>query len=368
MLSDSSGRVRRAAIALLDRNEESLGELAEIVLTDPDPIVRSIGAGMVASDQARPVIDEMLSSNEAPIVTAALSALASHPALSAVTLVAFAEHPDRQVRAAAARAMAPRSDSTSTLRSMLDDSSILVRAAAAASLASSPRSVATLTDVLASGSVRASEAALVAMTEAGLGTDLLAAWIAAEVDRARFLRQHHLALKEAYPSPTLSYLRRLLLMRQQRLERWALLAFKVPDMEEAMPWLRRGVWSRDPDTRAYSLEALDSMDRRSAVRRLIPLLEDVPPDAVPDSRTSLRALAHDHDEWIRALAVRCLFEDPQFDIESVRRAVEGDPSGLVREAVSRWPSTGMESTQLLSLVDRVLALQRVAMFSEIDPE
>lgn len=368
MLTDPTPRVRRAAIALLDRSRESVGPLADTVLRDPDPVVRSTAATLVDTEQGRPVIDEMLTSGDSSVLTAALSVLVRQPALSAILPESFAGHPDHRVRASAAKAMAGRLDNIGTLRQMLDDSSVRVRAAAAASLTSSPRSAATLIDVLATGSVRASEAALVAMTEAGLGADLFTSWIAAEVDRARFLRRHHLALGDETSSETRQYLRRLLLMRQHRLERWALLAFRVPQLDDAMPWVRRGVWSRDPDTRAYSLEALDSIHRKSPVRGLIALLEEAPSTDVGDVRTSLRELAHDHDEWIRALAVRCLIEDLYADFELIREAVENDVSDLVQSSLSRWPSTEMEQTQILSSIDRVLALQRVAMFSEIDPE
>ena len=348
MLSDPSSRVRWSALVVLDRHQERLREGADSVLGDADPYVRAKAATMVEGERGRRVIDEMLASANPSHVTAALLALAKEPSLSAIPSEQFAAHPDRRVRAAAAQAMGSPA-SIGLLEEMLDDSSIRVRAAAAASLASS--SPETLIDVLARGSVRASEAALVAMTDAGLGTEQLEGWIAGEVERARFLRRHQLALAGLPADPVLDYLRRLLALRQRRLERWALLAFRDPRLLE-MPWVRRGVWSSDPDTRAYSLEALDSIHGNVAVRGLIALLEDTEPPDVSDPRSSLRELANDFDEWIRALATRVLQEASADDLPDSAR-------------VSGWT---VRETELLTPLDRVLALQRVAMFSEVDPE
>jgi HEAT repeat protein len=350
MLSDPSSLVRRSALTVLDQHGEGLGD-AESVLADADPLVRSKAATMVESERGRGVIDLMLASDEASELSAALQAIAREPSLSDIPPDQFAAHPDRRVRAAAAQALGMRSEGAPILEELLDDSSIRVRAAAASSLASS--SVETLIEVLARGSVRASEAALVALTDAGLGTEPLEGWIAGEVDRALFLHRHQLALAGLASTPALDYLRRVLLMRQRRLERWALLAFRDPRLLE-MPWVRRGVWSQDPDTRAYSLEALDSFHGNVAVRGLIALLEETDPHAVPDPHASLRELTSDFDGWIRNLAIRVLQ-----DI-----GAGGDES---RDSARIW-SAAMHETQLLTPLDRVLALQRVAMFSDVDPE
>jgi hypothetical protein len=138
-------------------------------------------------------------------------------------------------------------------------------------------------------------------------------------------------------------------LRQRRLERWALLAFRDPRLLE-MPWVRRGVWSSDPDTRAYSLEALDSFHGNVAVRGLIALLEDTAAPDVAHPMASLRELANDFDEWIRALA---------------RRVLQEASAGDLPTRVSRWT---VRDSHLLTPLERVLALQRVAMFSEVDPE
>jgi hypothetical protein len=144
-------------------------------------------------------------------------------------------------------------------------------------------------------------------------------------------------------------------MRQRRLERWALLAFRDPRLLE-MPWVRRGVWSQDPDIRAYSLEALDSFHGNIAVRGLIALLEESEPFEVPDPEASLQELTNDFDGWIRNLAIRVLA-----DISASK------DDSRVSAPVARW-TADMHETHLLTPLDQVLALQRVAMFSDVDPE
>ncbi|MGQ0849116.1 MAG: cyclic nucleotide-binding domain-containing protein, partial [Actinomycetota bacterium] len=277
---------------------------------------------------------------------------------------------DRRVREAAALAMAGRPTAVEALRGLLEDPSVRVRSAAAKALASDTDSVGVLGQTLADGSVRASEAALYALSTARDQEFPFGTWISGEVERARYLQTHRLALGNSTARPSCDYLRRLLLMRQRRLERWALEAMRVPEIEAAMPVVRHAVWSRDAETRAQALEALDSIPDRARIRGLISLLEDEPrPDSL-DARTSIRDLTHDFDYWIRALATRCSVDDLVDDLDSLL-AMAGsvrDPSGLMGDAVSRWKSPPMDTTNHLGLIDRVLALQRVHMFSDIDPE
>lgn len=368
MLQDNSPEVRRRAIQILVRHGATLDASGAAVLADPDPKVRALAATLVDSGAGRPVIENMLHSGDPRQLEAALDALVKRPDLTSVGSEVFAEHPDRRVRAAAARCMAGRVDRMGVLRQMLDDPSIRVRTAAADALAAASVTAPSLFEVLSTGSVRATEAALRALTDAGLDADRLATWIKGEVERAKYLRSHRLALLDEASNPVCDYLCRLLLMRQLRLERWALMAINAPEIRGTMPVVRKGVWSEDPETRAQAIEALDSIPHNSSVRGLIALLED---DRAADSgngRASRRALAQDFDEWIRALSIRCLVEELATDFDLIRDAAAADQSGLVRAAMSRWTSPNMEATRTLDTMDRVLALQRVHMFSDIDPE
>jgi HEAT repeat protein len=368
MLDDPSPEVRRRAVAVLERHSGDLGARAETALDDPDPVVRASAAALADPEAGRGVLAAMLDPAEPRRLEAALDAMARHRLDVGTDPAPFAGHPDRRVRAAAASALAGRTDRADTLRGLLDDPSIRVRTAAAEALASDPDTVPTLLDVLATGSVRACDAALRALSEAGVALDDLRHWIVAEVDRARFLRQHAVTLAAKPGGSTRVGLIRLLRSRQERLQRWALLALDSPAMRDAMPVVRRGVWSSDPETRAQALEALDSIADRSLARDLIALLEEDAPVDGGDPRSTLRVLTQDFDEWVRALALRSLAEDLAADLDQLHRAASTDPSELVRAAVSRWEPTHMEEIRTLDTVDRVVALQQVPMFSEIDAE
>ncbi|WP_169786757.1 HEAT repeat domain-containing protein [Nitriliruptor alkaliphilus] len=369
MLGDESSEIRRRAIAVLERHAGDLGPLADRALTDPDPTVRAGAASLVDAAVAGPVIAAMLRSDDPRRIAAALPVAARcRIPVRGADPESFADHPDRRVRLAAAQASAGRADRVDTLRRLLDDPSVRVRTAAADALAAHAEAVPTLLEVLDTGSVRACDAALRALVGAGIELDGLRSWVATEIDRAAFLRRHAITLQAAASGSTHGYLARLLRARQERLQRWALLALDSPAIRGAMPVVRRGIWSSDPETRAQALEALDSLTDRSLARSLIPLLEDDVRVDHHDIRSTLRELSEDLDAWIRALALRSLAEDLTADLEQLQRAAGTDPCDLVRSAVARWRPTQMDEIRILDIVDRVVALQQVPMFAEIDAE
>lgn len=164
------------------------------------------------------------------------------------------------------------------------------------------------------------------------------------------------------------YLIWLLQTREERLERWAIMALTTPDNEEAIQTVMRGLWSVDLDTRAQAMEALDSLGDRAVVGELLTLLEEDVAWTRADPRASLRELATDHDEWIRALAYRCLRDELMGDVRQLTEAAARDSSHLVRVALSRWDPPIMQKIDTLDLMERMLVLQRVPLFSAIDPE
>ncbi|MGH8928010.1 MAG: HEAT repeat domain-containing protein [Acidimicrobiia bacterium] len=362
-LGDPAPEVRRSAIGILVKNGSGLADSSANPLVDLDPNVRSMAATLVEPHLGARVIDELLASDDPVSLLAGLTALSIKPGLATIDPVVFTAHDDRRVRAAAARCLVGRTDIITRLREMLDDPSVPVRTAAAETLAATPETSTALIEVLATGSVRACDAALPALAKTALHRDALNQWIAGEVDRARYLRFHRTAITEHPASTSRAYLRRLLLMRQQHLERWALVALSVPEVEPAMPVVRRGVWSDDPEVRAQAIEALDSFAPRQRVAGLIALLEGDAAGEASNSKASLRVLASDFDKWIRGLATRVLMEELDNDNDHFQSAKES--SGL---AVSRWASPQVQDTHTLDAMDRVLAIQQVHMFSEIDPE
>jgi HEAT repeat protein len=367
LLEDRAAEVRRRAVTILARHGGSLGPLADVALADPDPRVRATAATVAAPAAGVPVLEAMLGSDDPRQMEAALAVFAQRRPDAVADLATYTRHPDRRVRTAAAVALTGRRDEARTLRRLLDDPSLRVRTAAAESLAADPGTVPTLLEVLETGSVRACDAAVRALAGAGAERSGLRGWVAAELDRARYLRRHA-AIVAAAAGPTHECLARLLRSRQERLQRWALLVLDAPALEGAMPVVRRGIWSADPETRGQALEALDAIADRALARDLIALLEDDVEFAARDLRSSLRELAQDLDVWIRTLALRSLAEDLTADLDQLRRAADSDPSELVRAAISRWRSTPMDELRILDTVDRVVALQQVPMFAEIDAE
>jgi HEAT repeat protein len=368
MLGDSAPQVRSLAARSISRLGTNHAETLAVILEDPDPGVRAVAAAGVGGIRGQKTLERMLESENPADQEAALRALASRPDLTGRDLIPFAGRPDRRVRAAAAAALAPLPGSGPVLRSLLDDGSVIVRRASAAALARRADGPAILMEVLANGSVRATEAALQSLADTGQTGEGLTQWASQEVARAAYLRRHRLALATNDLSPTRTFLASLLASRQERLSRWALLATTTPDTADRMTVVGRGLRSADQETRAQAVEALESIGLHAVTRSLIPLLEDTGHGAHPNSRTSLREMSEDHDEWIRALAVRCISEELIDDLGHLRGVADADPSSLVRSAIARWEVVGVHDSQTLDTVDRVVALQRVPMFAGIDPE
>jgi HEAT repeat protein len=368
MLGDSAPQVRSLAARSISRLGTNHAESLAVLLEDPDPGVRAVAATGVGGLRAQKTLERMLESDSPADQEAALRALASHPDLTGRDLIRFAGHQDRRVRAAAAAALTALPGSGPVLRSLLDDGSVIVRQASAAGLARRDDGPAILMDVLANGSVRATEAALQSLADTGQTGEGLTEWASQEVARAAHLRRHRLALATNDSSPTRKFLASLLASRQERLSRWTLLATTTPDTADKMTVVGRGLRSTDQETRAQAVEALESVGVHAVTRSLIPLLEDMGHGALPDSRTALREMSKDQDEWIRALAVRCISEELIDDLGHLQGLADADQSGLVQSAIARWEVIGVQDTQTLDTVDRVVALQRVPMFAGIDPE
>jgi hypothetical protein len=251
-------------------------------------------------------------------------------------------------------------ESDPILKGLLDDVSPAVRSAAGAALAGHPSGRARLLEELAEGSVRASDSALSALVDAGAHQEFRQ-WIETEVDRATLLRRWAASLEGDGPE-TRHYLIRVLRSRQRRLEGWAIRALEAE--EASLSAVRLGAWSGDIETRSQALEALESIADRPLARRLITLIES-DDTAAPEPRVAYREMATDFDPWIRALALRAFSEEIMDDLEGIGRIAANDPDEIAREAA---PTTGLASPVGIGLLDRVLTLQRVPLFSALDPE
>jgi hypothetical protein len=275
--------------------------------------------------------------------------------------------PSPRVRTAAFDAIAVSGDAddwTGEALAALDDDSRLVRDAAARLLGGLDRAPAGLLEVLESGSARAQDAALDALDAHGPDVrEEIIAWMLGRIDRAAGLRRARLgstaaagtiaATMAADPSTdggavanatassetSIGFLLSVLAARERRAEELALRALVVLGAPEAGGVVRRCLRSRDAETRAQAIEALDSMgDRRlsSALVRLVEL--DV--DTVPTGTASITRLVDDDDPWISRLARRCMQGGPQV------------------------PETG----RTIGDLETMLVLRRVPLFEGLDPE
>jgi hypothetical protein len=131
--------------------------------------------------------------------------------------------------------------------------------------------------------------------------------------------------------------------------------------------------SRESAQRANALEILDSLGHRNIVAPLIPIWETVP-NANRKSENGLletiKLALHDGDPWLRACAALAAGSLKNPDLESTLKGLlASDPNQLVREAAERSLDGGIEMKVLptLSIMERILFLQRVPLFADLPP-
>lgn len=356
-LSDESAEVRLNAIRYL----HSIGETElpvptlATVLDDPDPRVRAAGAWMAPEETGRAVVRDMATSGDGQSVRALFEEMVRHPDESfGLRPLDHIEDDDPRVRSAAVAAVGSSGGELTQIVPSLDDRSVRVRRAAARALAGADEGRALLLDVLEVGSVLATEAALGALTPVEDLDPRFTTWAASEAHRAAYLARHRRVLDPRLDSPHGRYLVRVLASRVDRLVHWVLMAMTTPRTKEIMPLVVKGVDSDDPETNAQALEALESVGDRSVLAVLLPLLEQTAEvDEIDAHQDSLRELARDFDPWLSSLAARCLEHEL------------ADGGG---GAMASWDTMAGDRLDTLDEMGRILVLQRVPMFSELDPE
>lgn len=339
---------------LAARSDDESASLARPALTDPDPRVRAAAATLVGGEEGEEAIGALLANDEPRGVTAVLTESTKETSAVRVDPRPYLHHSSPVVREAATRASPGFGVDPAALRPGLDDRSPRVRAATAATLAESQPGREVLVDVLATGSVSASESALNALTPLEELPEELTDWARKEAERAAFLISHAGALRQTErPTAAHSYLLEVLENRSRRLVQWVLMAMTTSDTRMVMPLVARGVESSDPDTQSQAIEALESIGAKDVMEVLLPLLESEDTARDVDAGESLRQLSNDFDPWLRGLAVRAL-------------EVNEDEAGHSLPSLSNMDEDITRS--ILDTMDRVLVLQRVHMFSELDPE
>jgi len=131
--------------------------------------------------------------------------------------------------------------------------------------------------------------------------------------------------------------------------------------------------SREASQRANALEILDSLGHHAIITPLVPLWETAP---FPDGSTTegLRAAVeltlHDEDPWLRACAALTVGALDGSELDSMLgELLESDPDPLVQEAAQRSldGDTDMKVLPTLSIMERILFLQRVPLFADLPP-
>ncbi len=272
------------------------------------------------------------------------------------------------MRALAARAGLAHGLRPADLEPLLDDSSVGVRRAAAEGLATSEPGRQLLLEILPVGTVNETDAALRALVPHEQLTEDFVEWARGEAERAARLDLFRRGMADAMDTPVAQFLGSVLDARTERLEQWVLMAMTTTETTDIMHVVQQGVVATDGETRAQAIEALEAIGDRRVLAVLLPLLDRAGGESLLDERETLRELSTDFDPWLRALAMRCLADAIRSDLALIHDAARTDQSGLVRESVPSLETMPLEKTDTLGVMDRVLALQRVHMFSELDPE
>lgn len=353
-LSDESAEVRLNAIRYLASTGETElpTSVLATVLDDPDARVRAAAAWMAPPESGRLVVHDLVSSGDGESARAVFEEMTRHPGVTFdLSPVDYIDDDDPGVRAAAVAAVASSGSDLERVVPSLDDRSLRVRRAAARALARSEEGRGLLLEVLEVGSVIATEAALDALTPVETLDPRFTTWAATEAQRAAYLAGHSRVLDAELDSPQGRYLVRVLDSRVDRLIHWVLMAMTTPTTKEIMPVVARGVDSDDPETNAQAIEALESVGERSVLTVLLPLLEQSSDGEVENAhRSSLQELSRDFDPWLSGLALRCLEQIAE------------------RSDVARLDGIAGDQLDTLDEMGRILVLQRVPMFSGLDPE
>jgi Cyclic nucleotide-binding domain/HEAT repeats/HEAT repeat len=130
------------------------------------------------------------------------------------------------------------------------------------------------------------------------------------------------------------------------------------------------VTSGDATQRAYALETLEASEDSDLVRPLLAVWDPVA-SSHPATIAQLRSLLDDDDPWIRACAAFASGTFPDGDLRTlVSRLAEHDPDPAVRRAAADAvrEDGAMKTVSTLSLMDRMVALQRAPLFRVMSPE
>ena len=362
-LSDDSPDVRRRSLWLLPPSGDAqAASVAGSMLTDPDPAVRTASAILVGGEEGKAVISTLLEGGQPDVIEAVLNELTAAKS-GLADLRPFLHNDDPDVRAAAVLASPYADVNPVELGHGLEDISMKVRHATADVLADSDPGREVLFETLETGSLSASEVAIRALTPVDRFTNDFMSWAGLEAARAAKLETLSKAILTGRRTPSSDFLAGLLRRRSETLSDWVILAMTTTDTASIMSIVEKGVASNDPETRAQAVEALEVLGDRSVTTVLVTLLDADGAQSLTTQQEALVLLADDFDPWLQTLARHCLEERGNLDL-----ITEGDLPGAIRGSVPGLETVPADSINMLTMVDRVIALQGVPMFSDLDPE
>lgn len=372
-LADPEPAIRMQALEVLARSgspADGDAPALERAVADPSPAVRAGAAALLRTEDARALLETMLRSDDGREVEAALQALRWWPDVPAGLPVADRLHDERApVRLAAVRVLAEDATYAGDLVPLLDDPDPGVRAEVAEALRPRHELSHRLVELLRHGSERAQDAAVSALTSHPDGVDALRERVLDQIERAHHLRGLRERVADSAHAPMIErYLRTVLGQREEAHLARSLRALEAIIGQDAGGLLTRGAGAYDQHVRAQALEAVDEAFDRPLTRSLLPLLEDEPDPRDETDRGALWALLDDADGWLRALAARAIADRARTDLTALHRQMDDDPSPLVAVATGPNGAAVETAADTLDLIDRILCLQQVAMFSELAPE
>jgi len=370
-LDDVDARVRRAALRAVGRVRRDDGA-ATRALHDPDPLVQATAATVVRGDDGRRVLVGLLGSSGQRDVLAALDAANEWSEAPVRSILERLTADQRSaVRLGAATALAARAEVPAALLPLLDDPQQKVRDGVADLLRGRTDCIEALAAVLREGSERAQVAAVRALRDQPAADGAVVAWAIERARRAETVRRYRAELPSVItvPTPSRTYLDRVLSQREWQALHGVLAAVEGLTGGEAARLLTRGVRTGDPHLRAQAVEAIDSVADRTLTQRVLPLLEDEPVSGSPTGDVTAWRVLDDPDEWLRALSVRAAVDHVSALRSLVSEHARRDGSPLVAGALGAVEeATVAPSGRSGDIIDTMLALQQVPMFSDLPPE
>jgi len=388
-LSDPAAIVRRVAVDAWAALSPNAPELVRPLASDPDPHTRARAAVALAKgadpQEAMRAISTLLNDPSPTARAAGLEACRETGLGDANRILEFLDDDSTAVRQEAVRALASREPGPELdhrLADCLNDADPRVRDEAAEAMRRREGGRREALNVLRSGSGRAQEAALKALRGAGEARDAILEWAVGRIEQARRMRRWQAGLtSQAVSGGSLEilFLRDRLQSLRERSEAEVLQALEVLGSGDALRLAAKGMRAEDRTLQAQAVEALETLGDPRLARAFTRLLESgiEGKDRLDPSRT-LEELSAENDPWLRGVSLRLRIQRARADLREWERTLQGDGDPvllLAAEGISEGRPSGAgegeamgETLRTLGTMERVLVLQRVAIFAKLRPE